>query len=1138
MAQNTGPSGSVPLFTPILPPKIESTSHESLVKWKKERREYEAKLRARCRVTGEVFEAVTESVVNAFNPHLLDTFCELQLGITTADVTDAMLTAEIEKIISSVKNDSLPDIKDLYQRELKLNMSESDVKARYIDYFTLFNKITMDNGLIDCFSQTDGTREKCKRLIASLQPVALKKEVKQRVRFTDKNAVTNPKLLFDLIVERATEHERQYHRLKANKQTSSGRDADTTKKPKAKKQNKPWTSKLPREVTTTETQVKPKVGHHQTPKPPTSSRPPPGPCPKCKAMHWLRECTLATEDEKTALLQKMREARDARKSKKARIKRLGELLPTSERRVTLNGTIQLPYCPDSGSDYTVISRSHWQQLRAADPSVTMEKLEVPVRTQAFGSAWVTAEWKAQLQVLIHTAVGPVEPMGLVDVLIVDVDDDEFIVGNDLLVTLGIDVDRQLEQLAGHGDDDTSGDPIELEADDMPLNLNEPQSSDEDIFAAVERLINRAVENGFPLDRVEQLRTIAHAYDVWRLELRSDPPANVPPLEIRLQDGARPTKCKPRKYPPHIRKFLREFNARLVALGLVYENPESRWASPVLPVKKSADLMDLRQTTDYRVRNDQTEVMAAVMPVLTVVMENARGMEHFGLFDFLKGFWQLPLAEICQEFLSYMTDEKIFTPRRVPQGCSDAAIFFQKTMETCFATLLYEHLLIWIDDLLLYAADLDTYMIKLAELFSLLNQFGLKLSAKKCSLYQTQVKWCGRVLDRQGVRHDPERIDTLRQMPYPTTAAELQQFVCAINWMRDSIVDYARQVAPLQKRLDAALATTKRTRRAAAGIELHLTEEERCAFDKVKEMFATSATLDFPDDSATTCLFSDASDTGWALIVTQVANFDPKRPATEQQHRLLHCMSGSFTGSQLNWTVTEKEALPIVIACEKLDYLLLRPKPFRMYCDHRNLIHMFAPHQSVKKHVKGKLLRWSMKLMNFRYVVEHVPGSENVWADMISRWAGNQSPTAAVKRLKAVRTRSTSAPTSSSDVPAPSVLPLRPLDDEHFVWPSLAELAAVQASSEPPAGVKRDANDILIVDGRIWVPSEATELIQRLCIVAHCGAQGHRGQNAMLTHLRRLFAIDNITKVVASFVQQCLLCLHSRGGKLSHALGAK
>ncbi|KAG3118916.1 hypothetical protein PI124_g11584 [Phytophthora idaei] len=154
-------------------------------------------------------------------------------------------------------------------------------------------------------------------------------------------------------------------------------------------------------------------------------------------------------------------------------------------------------------------------------------------------------------------------------------------------------------------------------------------------------------------------------------------------------------------------------------------------------------MDLRQTTDYRGSNVVTDAMAAVMLILSLGVKNARGMKHFELFDFLKGFWQLPLAEICQEFLSYMTDEKVFTPRRVPQGCSDAAIYFQMIMENCFATLLYEHLLIWIDDLLLYAADIDTYLDKLAELFSLLSGFSLKLSAKKTSIYQTEVKWCGK-----------------------------------------------------------------------------------------------------------------------------------------------------------------------------------------------------------------------------------------------------------------------------------------------------------------------------------------------------------------------------------------------------------
>ncbi|KAG3070742.1 hypothetical protein PC121_g9428 [Phytophthora cactorum] len=181
------------------------------------------------------------------------------------------------------------------------------------------------------------------------------------------------------------------------------------------------------------------------------------------------------------------------------------------------------------------------------------------------------------------------------------------------------------------------------------------------------------------------------------------------------------------------------------------------------------------------------------------------------------------------------------------------------MEQCLASLLYKHLLIWIDDLLLYAADIETYLDKLAEFFSILNQFGLKLSIMKSSLYQTEVKCCGKIINKDGVRHDPERIYTLRSMAYPKTAGELQQFVCAINWMRESIVDYARHGAPLQKRLD--ITDTKRTRRAAAGIELKLDSDERKAFDTVKELLASTATLDFPDDEATTCLFSDASTLG-------------------------------------------------------------------------------------------------------------------------------------------------------------------------------------------------------------------------------------------------------------------------------------
>ncbi|OWZ13444.1 hypothetical protein PHMEG_00013226 [Phytophthora megakarya] len=106
-------------------------------------------------------------------------------------------------------------------------------------------------------------------------------------------------------------------------------------------------------------------------------------------------------------------------------------------------------------------------LKELDPCIKEEELDTPVLNQTFGSNWVSAHKKVKLHLLIHTAAGPVEPVQAVDVFIVDADDSEFIVGNDLQTTLGIDVEGQLAMLANRGEDETSGDSIELEADENP-----------------------------------------------------------------------------------------------------------------------------------------------------------------------------------------------------------------------------------------------------------------------------------------------------------------------------------------------------------------------------------------------------------------------------------------------------------------------------------------------------------------------------------------------------------------------------------------------------------------------------------------------------------------------------------------------
>ncbi|ETO86269.1 hypothetical protein F444_00183, partial [Phytophthora nicotianae P1976] len=86
---------------------------------------------------------------------------------------------------------------------------------------------------------------------------------------------------------------------------------------------------------------------------------------------------------------------------------------------------------------------------------------------AYGSHVVVANTKAMVRLMIHTAAGVVEIAEPVPCLIVDTQDEELIVGRDVLSILGIDVERQLEQLANRQQDDATGDPFELEVDGPP-----------------------------------------------------------------------------------------------------------------------------------------------------------------------------------------------------------------------------------------------------------------------------------------------------------------------------------------------------------------------------------------------------------------------------------------------------------------------------------------------------------------------------------------------------------------------------------------------------------------------------------------------------------------------------------------------
>jgi hypothetical protein len=154
-----------------------------------------------------------------------------------------------------------------------------------------------------------------------------------------------------------------------------------------------------------------------------------------------------------------------------------------------------------------------------------------------------------------------------------------------------------------------------------------------------------------------------------------------------------------------------------------------------------------------------------MPNLLVVIAKVKSAVFFATFDLFKGFWQLMLHPDCQEFFSFITNDTVYTPTRVSQGATDSPIHFQNQMQEVFRDMLYDNLLIWVDDIVVFARTAEEFIAVLRKFFARLHEYGLKLNAKKSCLYAKEISWCGRIIDGEGVRHDPSWYFLARLPPF-------------------------------------------------------------------------------------------------------------------------------------------------------------------------------------------------------------------------------------------------------------------------------------------------------------------------------------------------------------------------------------
>jgi hypothetical protein len=570
-------------------------------------------------------------------------------------------------------------------------------------------------------------------------------------------------------------------------------------------------------------------------------------CLKCGSKeHDVRRCPQTRDGEAEALIQEYREKKARKEIRRVQFEEApGESDQVSEKdsdsgrvSVTLLDKVKTRALLDSGADCCLIPRGLVGKLEEEVDSLQMRVYKKPRVIGTAGDDIEVHRLVCLESVVFQTTAGPLRWRDLW--CWVDESDpgDLLLVDRPTMEKMGYSSDallvaakRKMETPGGgdggfaaedvsrtdqkpfvrflrHKDEalyqsDGDGDVDEFEETMLTPEIQSAEDQQDQIREILASKVQEAAENGLSGKGQNRLRDMLDEYvDVFRVAFAKDPPIDVEPMEIKLRPDTKPVMARSRRYPPLHRKYLQEHMEELEKNGFVYKNPDARWGSaPRIVPKKDGSL---RMTVDLRAVNAVTDPRMWPMPHQESEMADLEGSTCFADFDGFRQYWQESMGENSRELLSIVTPSGIYTPTRVLMGATDAVAYTQETMERVMAPLLNRGVKVWLDDVLGYARSEEELLDRVETVLKRCREFGLKLHPAKCNFYRTVVKWCGKIISAKGVSHCPIRIQGLLDMQTPQTAAELQQFLCACNWMRASIPRYNELVSELTSLMELCM----------------------------------------------------------------------------------------------------------------------------------------------------------------------------------------------------------------------------------------------------------------------------------------------------------------------------------------------
>jgi hypothetical protein len=256
----------------------------------------------------------------------------------------------------------------------------------------------------------------------------------------------------------------------------------------------------------------------------------------------------------------------------------------------------------------------------------------------------------------------------------------------------------------------------------------------------------------------------------------------------------------------------------------------------------------------------------------------------------------------------------------------------------------------------FGTSFHEHMDRLRAVLERIQLSKLKLKPEKCELFQSEVRFLGHVITKEGILPNPDNTAKVLDWPEPKTVTQVRQFLGFSSYYRRFVKNFATIAKPLHDL----------TKKEAT---LQWTPTCQQAFDKLKTILTGPEVMAYPKEQGEFILDTDACDVGIGAVLSQLQ---------EGKERVVAYASRSLNKAEKNYCVTDKELLAVRYFMEYFKQYLLG-KAFLVRSDHQALHWLFS-----FKEPTGRVARWIEVMSAYDFSIEYRPGKRHGNADGMSR----------------------------------------------------------------------------------------------------------------------------------------------------------